>query len=84
MWFEIINDCIEEYSNGLLELNIDAFLTDDVNECGEVIATIYAQKIEGEVKTKIEYSNHLAKSDEYAQQIISEGIVRILKYTWLN
>ena len=78
MWSEIINDYIEEYSNGVLELNVDAFLTNDTNECGEVIATIFAQKIEGEVKTKIEYNNELAKSDNYAQRIISEGI-EILK-----
>jgi len=78
MWFEIKPDYIEEYSNGVFELNIDAFLTDNVNECGEVIVTIFAQKIEGEVKTRIEYNNELAKSDNYAQRIISEGI-EILK-----
>lgn len=80
MWFEIETDHIEEYSNEVFELNINAFSTQDVNECGEVIATIFAQKIEGEVKTRIEYNNELAKSDKYAQRIISEGI-EILKST---
>ena len=78
MWTEIRNDYIEELSNGVLELYVDAFLTSDDDECGEVIAIIYAQKVDGEIKTKVEYFNENAKTDAYAQEIIAEGIA-ILK-----
>lgn len=62
-WAEIRNDfCDEEEQN----VHIDAWITDDDNEEGVVIAKV-------NYKTKeVEYIDDVARTDTYAQEIIKE------------
>jgi hypothetical protein len=61
IWSEIRNDFQD---NGVI--HIDAWLTDDDNEDGRVIAKV-------NVQTKaVEYLDNRAKTDKYAQEIINE------------
>ena len=61
IWSEIRND----YKSGNI-VHIDAFLTDDDNEGGKVIAKV-------NVRTKeVEYIDDRAKTDTYAQEMITE------------
>lgn len=62
-WSEIRNDFHDEDEN---KVYIDAWLTDDDNEEGEVIAKINYQTKE------IEYLDEDAKNDKYAQEVIKE------------
>lgn len=65
-WAEIRNDYFEDN-----KLFIDAWLTDDGDEEGNVIAKI-------DVDTKeIEYLDEDAKTDEYAQEIINESLIEL-------
>lgn len=73
-WVAIKNDFVCEDSN---KIDIDAWLTDDDNEEGKVIARI-------DMNTQnIEYFDDDAKTDPYAQEIIREAIdeLRYLKLT---
>lgn len=64
-WAEIRNDFVCEDSH---KVYIDAWLTEDDNEEGIVIARI-------DMDTKhIEYFDDDAKTDDYAQEIIKETI----------
>ena len=64
-WSEIRNDFVCEDFN---KIYIDAWLTEDDNEEGVVIARI-------DMDTKnIEYFDDDAKTDDYAQEIIKETI----------
>lgn len=64
-WTEIRNDFVCEDSH---KVYIDAWLTEDDNEEGTVIARI-------DMDTKnIEYFDDDAKTDDYAQEIIKETI----------
>lgn len=62
-WSEIRNDFHDEDEKTVY---IDAWLTDDDNEEGEVIAKINYQTKE------IEYLDEDAKNDKYAQEVIKE------------
>lgn len=64
-WAEIRNDFVCEDSQ---KIYIDAWITDDDNEEGVVIARI-------DIGTKrIEYFDEDAKMDDYAQEIIKETL----------
>lgn len=68
-WAEIRNDFVCEDSH---KVYIDAWITDDDNEEGVVIARI-------DMNTKnIEYFDDDARSDDYAQQIIKEVIAELV------
>lgn len=75
-WSEIRNDYIDEsdVKNGFAEMVIDAYKTDDDNEQGESIAKILAIKTDNGVRTKVVYIDNIARIDNYAQEIITEGI----------
>ena len=61
IWGEIRND----FEDGDI-VHIDAWLTDDDNEPGTVIAKV-------NVRTKeVEYIDERAKTDSYAQEMINE------------
>ena len=64
IWGEIRNDF--EDDDGIVY--IDAWLTDDDNEEGKVIA-----KVNTETKT-VEYLDDRAKTDSYAQELIKESL----------
>ena len=67
-WAEIRNDFVCEDSR---KIYIDAWITEDDNEEGIVIARI-------NIGTKnIEYFDDDAKTDEYAQEIINETLKEI-------
>ena len=67
-WSEIRNDFFEDN-----KLFIDAWVTDDGDEEGTVIAKI-------DVNTKeIEYLDEDAKTDNYAQEIINESLIELCK-----
>lgn len=67
-WSEIRNDFVCEDSH---KIYIDAWLTDDDNEEGVVIARI-------DMETKnIEYFDNDARTDSYAQEIIRETIMEL-------
>lgn len=67
-WAEIRNDFVCEDSH---KIYIDAWLTDDDNEEGVVIARI-------DMNTKdIEYFDEDAKTDDYAQEVIKETIAEL-------
>jgi hypothetical protein len=67
-WAEIRNDFVCEDSH---KIYIDAWLTDDDNEEGTVIARI-------DMDTKnIEYFDNDARTDSYAQEIIRETIMEL-------
>ena len=67
-WAEIRNDFYSEEEG---KVYIDAWLTDDSDEEGEVIAKI-------NYKTKeIEYIEDYAKYDPYAQEVINETLKSI-------
>lgn len=67
-WAEIRNDFFDDN-----KMFIDAWLTDDDNEEGVVIAKI-------DVNTKeIEYLDEDAKTDSYAQEIINESLIELCK-----
>lgn len=67
-WAEIRNDFVCEDSHNIY---IDAWLTDDDNEEGTVIARIIADTKE------IEYFDDDARTDDYAQEVIREAIENI-------
>lgn len=70
-WAEVRNDFVCEDSH---KIYIDAWLTDDDNEEGVVIARI-------DMDTKnIEYFDDDAKTDYYAQEVIKEAIDSIQYY----
>jgi len=63
IWSEIRSD----FQDGDI-VHIDAFLTDDDNEEGKVIAKV-------NVRTKdVEYIDNRAKTDNYAQEEINEWL----------
>lgn len=62
IWGEIRNDFTDDDNI----THIDAFLTDDDNEEGKVIATVNLNT--GEVQ----YKDERAKTDTYAQEMINE------------
>lgn len=67
-WAEIRNDFVCEDSN---KVYIDAWLTEDDNEEGTVIARI-------DMDTKnIEYFDDNARTDDYAQEVIRETIAEL-------
>lgn len=70
-WAEIRNDFVCEDSH---KIYIDAWLTDDDNEEGVVIA-----RIDMDTK-KIEYFDNDAIRDDYAQEVIKEAIDSIRYY----
>lgn len=74
LWGEIRNDFVEELDNGTLEMNIDAWKTDDDNEEGSVIAKIIGKKIDGEIEIEVFYIDEQARKDAYAQEVILEGV----------
>lgn len=70
-WAEVRNDFVCEDSH---KIYIDAWLTDDDNEEGVVIARI-------DMNTKnIEYFDDDAKTDYYAQEVIKEAVDSIQYY----
>lgn len=70
-WAEIRNDFVCEDSR---KIYIDAWLTDDDNEDGVVLARI-------DIDTKnIEYFDDDARTDDYAQEIIKEAFDNIDNY----
>lgn len=62
IWSEIRNDFIDD--DGIV--HIDAFLTDDDNEEGVVIAKVHS------LTGSIEYLDERAETDEYAQEMIKD------------
>ena len=64
-WAEVLND-FADLEEG--KSYIDAWLTDDPNEDGQVIAKIDIKTLE------VEYLDEDAKTDPYAQDIIAEAI----------
>jgi hypothetical protein len=69
-WAEIRNDFVCEDSH---KIYIDAWLTEDDNEEGIVIARI-------DMDTKnIEYFDDEARTDDYAQEVIKETIAELSK-----
>ena len=67
-WAEIRSDFVCEDSH---KIYIDAWVTEDDNEEGIVIA-----RIDMDTK-KIEYFDDNAKTDDYAQEIIKEAIMEL-------
>lgn len=65
---EIRNDFVCEDTHNVY---IDAWLTDDDNEAGVVIARINAST------KNIEYFDDDAKTDSYAQEVINEAIAEL-------
>lgn len=70
-WSEIRNDFVCEDSHSVY---IDAWITDDDNEEGVVIARINADT------KNIEYFDDDAMTDDYAQEVIKETINNIEDY----
>lgn len=67
-WIEIRNDYFEDN-----KLFIDAYLTNNNDEEGSVIAKI-------DVNTKeIEYLDEDAKTDNYAQEVINRSLIELCK-----
>ena len=65
IWKEIRNNFEDEDTN---EIFIDAWLGDNQNEEGKVIAKV------NYITNEVEYIDERAKTDEYAQEMINEII----------
>jgi hypothetical protein len=63
IWSEIRNDFLDEDEG---KFYIDAYLTDDDNEEGKVIAKVNINTLE------VEYLDDRARTDSYAQEMINE------------
>lgn len=68
-WYEIHSDNFDEYEECY---TVDAWLTDDENEQGKVIAKIYTDGGKGTV-----YLDEDAKTDTLAQELIDDRIMRL-------
>lgn len=82
-WLEIRNDHTDETNldKGVVEMMVDAWVTDDDNEEGKVIAKILAvQASDGTVIVQPVYIDERARADEYAQVLIQEGIRELKNY----
>lgn len=68
-WKEIRNNNFDEYEECY---TVDAWLTNNENEEGKVIAKIFVDGEKGTV-----YLDEVAKTDSYAQEIIDDRIMRL-------
>ena len=83
-WKEIRNNFVEttssEYHN---IIHIDAWRTGRDNEEGKVVAKIFEPKDESEIEEMgvvyVEYYDKDARTDEYAQEVITEAYNFLLK-----
>ena len=88
-WKEIKNNHVEtefdiEIDGAIFkQVTIDAYRTDDDNESGKVIAKVILT-LRGEIL--VVYIDYIARTDEYAQEIIQDTIATIQdKYTiWID
>lgn len=74
-WKEIRNDFLEETESMDMDsyYHIDAWLTEDENEEGKIIAKVNCGTKE------VTYLDEDAKTDSYAQEMINEVIQQLIK-----
>jgi len=79
-WMAIQNEFIDEsgFEEGYVVMSIDAWITNDENEEGKVIAEIKLDLSSNE--TTVTYKDEDAKTDSYAQEMIREGIETLKEY----
>lgn len=84
-WAEIRNDYVDEndISKGFVTMYIDAWKTPDDNEGGKSIAEIKLIVDKDTPLIEIIYKDNKAKTDEYAQEMIREG-VEFLKQEYIK
>lgn len=84
-WTEIRNDYVDElnYNEGNVTMSIDAWKSNDDNAEGISIAEIKLTFDTSVPIIEISYKDNDAKKDEYAQEMILEGI-ELLKENYIS
>lgn len=81
-WSEIKNDFIDEdnIKDGILELHIDGYTTDDDDEDGNVIAKVIAINTISQLVIHTVYIDNIARIDSLAQKSIIEAITKLKRF----